>query len=106
MKFRGGGDTRNHRDNVDTIPCEVTKSLHDNPRKYIPVEKRGVESVCVINKFLKVFIGNLEREGRAPQNFEEATKTFGPEVNDCVVLSRVYFVAKRGHQMPKRSRAG
>jgi hypothetical protein len=72
----------------------------------IPLEKRGVESVCVINKFLKVFIGNLGREGRAPQILEEAIKTVGPEVNDYVVLSRVYFVAKRGHQMPKRSQAG
>jgi hypothetical protein len=81
-----GGDTRNHRDNDDTIPCEVTKSLHDNPRKYIPVEKRGVGSVYVINKFLAVFIGDLGREGRAPQILEEAIKTVGPEVNDYVAL--------------------
>jgi hypothetical protein len=81
----GGGNTRNHRDNNDTILCEVTKSLHNNPRKY-PLEKRGVESVCVTNKFLKVFIGNLGREGRALQILEEVIKTVGSEVNDYVAL--------------------
>jgi hypothetical protein len=72
----------------------------------IPLEKCRVESVCVINQFLKVLIGNLGREERAPPILEEAIKTVGPEVNDYVVLSQVYFVAKRGHRMPKRSQAG
>jgi hypothetical protein len=75
---------RNHRGNDDTISWGVTKSLHNNPS--IPLEKRGVKSVCVINKFLKVSICNLGREGKAQQILEEAIKTVGPEVNDYVVL--------------------
>jgi hypothetical protein len=78
---------RNHSGNDDTISWGVTKSLHDNPS--IPLKKCGVKSVCVINKFLKVSICNLGREGRAPQILKEAIKTIGPEVNivnDYVVL--------------------
>jgi hypothetical protein len=35
---------------------------------------------------LKVFIGNLGREGRAQQILEEAIKAVGPEVNHYVAL--------------------
>jgi hypothetical protein len=35
---------------------------------------------------LKVFKGNLRREGRAPQILEKVIKTVGSEVNDYVVL--------------------
>jgi hypothetical protein len=35
---------------------------------------------------LKVFIGNLGSEGRAPQILKEMIETVGPEANDYVVL--------------------
>ena len=60
------------------------KSLHEG----IPLdsEKRGVKSVCVINKFLKVFIANLGSERIELQILDEAIETVGPEANDYVVL--------------------
>jgi hypothetical protein len=62
-------------------------------------------STCTI---MKVFQRNLGSEGRAPQILEEAIKTVGPEANDYVVLVGciLYFVAKRGQQIPERSPAG
>ncbi len=52
----------------------------------IPLEKDHVESVCVINKFLKIFIGNLRSEGRALQILEEVIETVGSKANDYVIL--------------------
>lgn len=69
--------TRNHHGNDDAIPCKVTESLEPTStiiQETIPLEKRCVEAVCIIDKFLNVFQGNLGREGRAPQILEEAIK--------------------------------
>ena len=47
--------------NDDTIPCEITKSLEPTCtiiQERIPLDKGRVESVCIIDKFLKVFISN------------------------------------------------
>ena len=47
-----------------------------------------VESVCVIDEFLKIFQGNLGREGRTPEVLEKAIKTICPQTDDYVVLVR------------------
>ena len=57
---------------------EPAANLHDN-LKTILLKKGRVEGVCIMDKFLKVFQGNLGREGRAPQILEEAIKAVGPE---------------------------
>jgi hypothetical protein len=85
------GGTRNHRDNDDVISCKVTESLKPTCtiiQEAIPLKKRCIKCVCVIYKFLKVFQGNLGREGRTPQILKEAIKAVGPEANDYVVLLR------------------
>jgi hypothetical protein len=70
-------------------PLNTTKSLEPTCtiiQESVPLDKGRVESVCVIDKFLKVFIGNMGSEGRAPQILEEAIETVSPEANDYVVL--------------------
>ena len=72
---------RDHRGDDDAIPCEVTESLEPTGtiiQERISLEKGGVESICVINKFLEVFQGDLGIEGRAPQILEEAIKADRP----------------------------
>lgn len=49
-------------------------------------EKCSVESVSVIDKFLKVLQGNLGSEGRAPQILKKGTKAVCPKTNDDVVF--------------------
>jgi hypothetical protein len=80
---------RDHRSDDDAISCEVTEGLEPTctiVQERIPLEKGRVESVCVINKFLKIFQGNLGIEGRATQILEEAIKAVGPKANDYVIL--------------------
>jgi hypothetical protein len=81
--------SRNHRGNDNTIPGKITESLEPTcpiVQERIPLDKGRVESVCIINEFLKVFIGDLGSKRRTPQILEEAIKTVGPESNDYVVL--------------------
>ena len=88
--------TRNHHSNDNAIPCKVTESLEPTStiiQETIPLEKRCVEAVCIIDKFLNVFQSDLGREGRASQILEEAIKVIGPEANDYVVL--LGYVSKR-----------
>jgi hypothetical protein len=62
--------SRNHGSNDNTTSREVAKSLqptHVIVLECIPLEKGHVESVCVVDKLLKVLQGNLGNEGRAPQ---------------------------------------
>jgi hypothetical protein len=53
----------------------------------------GIESVGVIDKFLKVLQGNLGSEGRAPRVLEMAIKAVCPRTNDDVVF--VGYIAQR-----------
>jgi hypothetical protein len=82
---------RNHCGNDDTISCEVAEGLKPTcmivrRAQAIPLEKRRVKCVCVINRFLQIFQGNRESEGEAPQILEEAIKAIGPKAIDYVIF--------------------
>ena len=80
-----------HGGNDDAISRKIAKGLEPVGtivREGVPFEEGGVESVGVVNEFLKVFKRNLGSERRSPQVLQEAIKTVGPKTNDDVVFLR------------------
>jgi hypothetical protein len=84
--------------NNNTISREVAKRLeptHAIGLKCVLFEEGRVESVSVINEFLKIFQGNLGSEGRPPQVLEKAIETICPQADDNVVFVG-YFQSEVG----------
>jgi hypothetical protein len=75
---------------------EVVKGIKPTStivQEHISFEKHSVESVRIIDKFLKVLQGNLGSEGRALQVLKMVIKAVCPKTNDDVVF--VGYIAQR-----------
>jgi hypothetical protein len=92
------GYSRNHGSDDNAILSEVTKGLKPTSaivQERISFEKCSVESVGIIDKFLKVLQGNLGSEGRVPQVLEMAIKAVCLKTNDNVVLHVLLHASTR-----------
>ena len=85
------GGSRNHCSGDDVISHKVTKGLEPTRAvvgEGIPLEEGSVECVCIVNKLLKIFKGNLGSERRTLQVLEEMIKAIHLKMNDDVLLLR------------------
>lgn len=91
---RSAGESGYHGSNDDVISGEAFKGLEPTcpifPER-IPFEESGVECVCVINKLLEVFQGNLGCGRGTPQVFEGGKKSHQSRLE--------YVLERRGNTM-------